>query len=110
MSDKPEETDAFLDLIEQASAQFDQLCQERHEAGQQEYGQFTFLENDVTRMMMEELADTANYCRMQFIKLMLLQTQLEAELLEKFGSEDEDVKVNLGAQAFKGVGKVGWRQ
>lgn len=85
------------------SAAFDKLTQERHEAGAKEYGVVTFLGNDVMRMMMEELADTANYCRMQFIKLMMLQHILE---------EDPRVVDTLGegANGFKGTGETGWHK
>jgi hypothetical protein len=92
----------IVDIFQSLSEEFDQLCQARHEAGQQEYGQFTFLENDIVRMMAEELADTANYCRYQFIKLMLLQNELVKQLEENGQSE-------MGAQAFKGT-KKGWNK
>lgn len=90
----------LVDLIKQASDQFDTLCQERHKAGQAEYGSFTFLENDVVNMMLEELADTANYCRYQFIKLAILQNLVADEL----GDDADDI----GMGSFKGVGDVGW--
>lgn len=92
--------------FENLSAQWDKLCDERHIAGAKEYGQFTFLGNDVTRMMMEELADTANYCRMQYIKLMLLQFALEEEIGTKL--DGADGTVTIGVQSFKGAGEVGW--
>lgn len=98
-------------LLDKMAAQFDNLCVERHEVGVKEYGVFTFLENDVIRMMLEELADTANYCRMQAVKLLILQEQLE-ELLgdkaEKINSEDGEL--TMGMQAFKGTGEVGWNK
>lgn len=88
--------------IEEYSASFDKLTQERHIAGAKEYGVVTFLGNDVIRMMMEELADTANYCRMQFIKLMMLQHMLEAD---KRVTSDE---LGKGSNGFKGTGETGW--
>lgn len=91
------------DYINDLSEAFDKLCEERFRAGQEEYGKFTFLGNDVIRMMMEELADTANYCRMQFVKLMVLQEHIES-MIEGTG------EVQIGAQAFKGVGEVGWKR
>jgi hypothetical protein len=99
-------------LIEEASRSFDQLCQQRHEHGQKEYGVFTFLENDVIRMLAEELADTANYCRMQFIKLLLLQKMLEEELSEKLDTpsrlskQGQDIISSIGS--FRGTGEHGW--
>lgn len=95
----------LAELFQELSGSFDKLCQERHEAGQQEYGVFTFMENDVIRMMMEELADTSNYCRMQFMKLMLLQMQLEED--PRIATMQQSI--NLGKEAFKGAGEIGWK-
>lgn len=89
------------------SAAFDRLCRERHEAGAQEYGPVTFLGNDVIRMMMEELADTANYCRMQFVKLMMLQREVE-RTLEASGSSE--VRSIIGRESFKGASEIGWEK
>lgn len=99
------EAQDIAEYFAQLSSDFDELCQTRHEAGQAEYGAFTFLENDIVRMMAEELADTANYCRMQFIKLMILQDAL----VNKFQAENGEVNIDMGAQAFKGT-KTGWKQ
>jgi len=96
-------------MITNYSMMFDNLIAERHKVGAEEYGQLTFLGNDVVRMMMEELADTANYCRYQFIKLMFLQEKLELKHASTFDAKPgEDMKINLGAQSFKGVGQTGW--
>lgn len=94
-------------LLQAKSDQFDKLCAERHEAGAAEYGALTFLGNDVVRMMAEELADTANYCRMQFIKLMVLQDMLEAEFE---GKADGEGNITIGVQSFKGTGDKGWQK
>lgn len=106
MSAQPDSTE-FIHAVKEISEAFDTLCQERHEKGQKEYGVFTFLSNDVVRMMAEELADTANYCRMQFIKLMLLQTILEEELSKK---SDDGETITIGIQSFKGVADRGWKK
>lgn len=106
MTEQPE--DMFVDIMNEKAQAFDRLCAERHEAGAVEYGAFTFLENDVVRMMLEELADTANYCRMQAVKLMLLQEALEVEVAEQFGSGEDVENIQIGVKAFKGVGEVGW--
>jgi len=98
-----EEIDPILQKVIQFSEAFDNLTQARHEMGAQEYGVMTFIGNDVIRMMAEELADTSNYCRMQFIKLMILQ-----ELLEESLEATTEDNIQMGAQAFKGVGEVGW--
>ena len=103
MSDAIEVANA-MEILSEA---FDKLTQERHEAGAKEYGTFTFLGNDVVRMMAEELADTANYCRMQFIKLMMLNDAFLADpRLEKLADGAEEV--TIGIKAFKGTGETGW--
>lgn len=103
----PEELDAYemSQVLNTFAAEFDTLCTERHAKGASEYGEITFLGNDVLRMMLEELADTVNYCRMQAVKLMLLQSRLEAEVLP---NADDDGQVSLGWQAFKGTKPQGW--
>jgi len=100
-----EEAEAMIEAFNEWSQSFDKLCAERDQKGQAEYGTFTFLGNDVVRMMMEELADTANYCRMQFIKLMMLQTYLEQKLDDAGGAG-----ITIGLGSFKGTGDVGWRK
>lgn len=98
-----------ISYINSKAEDFDNLCVERHEAGAAEYGKVTFLENDVIRMMLEELADTTNYCRMQAIKLLILQERLEQEMTVKGMIKDDNVEVDIGFQAFKGT-KDGWKQ
>lgn len=115
-NDEPtqEEIDAYeeqqmIDYLDSKADLFNELCYERHQLGAEEYGELTFLQNDVLRMMLEELADTANYCRMQAIKLLILQDRLEAEMVSKgFVSEDQQ-EVEIGFQAFKGT-KEGWKR
>ena len=104
-----EELDAYelSQVLNQAAATFDKLCQERHQEGAQEYGEITFLGNDVVRMLLEELADTANYCKMQAVKLIILQSRMEGEVLPKV-SDQNNGEVQLGWQAFKGTKETGW--
>ena len=59
--------------------EFNDLRKKRHEIGQEKYGELTFLGNDVVRMMLEELADVANYVEYQAAKLLLLQRALESD-------------------------------
>lgn len=99
-----DDNEKMISVLNELSDKFDNLCRERHEAGAKEYGVVTFLENDVVRMMAEELADTANYCRMQFIKIMMLQGFLEDELE---GRADSEGNVTIGIQSFRGTG-TGW--
>jgi hypothetical protein len=105
------EAEQIAEEINKFGAMFDVLCTERHAAGAEEYGALTFLGNDVVRMMMEELADTANYCRYQFVKLMFLQERLEAMMVDLPGFRaDNEIQMGLGAGSFKGVGETGWQK
>ncbi len=100
----------LTEVMQQIANEFDQLCQRRHEEGEKEYGHLTFLGNDVIRMMVEELADTVNYCRYQAIKLMLLQAMLEERLSEPgvlTRAEKDAAEVTIGIKSFKGAGS-GW--
>jgi hypothetical protein len=106
VTDKAEE---IVQLMQEFSELFDKLCQERHKAGSEEYGAFTFLENDVVRMMAEELADVANYARMHFIKLMMLQGLLQEDVLDKLDTDADD-NITIGLKAFRGVGETGWQK
>jgi hypothetical protein len=85
--------------------EFNELRLNRHHKGQQEYGTFTFLGNDVIRMMLEELADVANYVEYQAAKLLMLQIALEQDGRVKAWAQDGDIKI--GIEAFRGT-KEGW--
>jgi hypothetical protein len=102
-----EENEDLIEFIHQCSKEFDTLCQKRHEKGQEEYGQFTFLANDVIRMMAEELADVSNYARYHFVKLMFMQQILEDKLQET-GQVSDSGDITIGVQAFRGTGDIGW--
>lgn len=99
------EPDNIIDLFNEYSITFDKLCQQRYEIGAQEYGPFTFLENDVIRMMAEELVDIANYARMQFVKLMIMQGALVGEVRK---TDSQAVVESFGMNSFKGA-KDGWQ-
>jgi hypothetical protein len=100
----------LVDIMNEFGKEFEQLRTARHEHGQKEYGKFTFLENDIIRMMCEELADTANYCQYQYVKLRMLQDLLEEQLgAQGFFKEGQEAQINIGAAAFQGTG-VGWQR
>lgn len=96
------ESPEFANNMQRFSELFDDICQKRWEAGAEEYGDFTFLGNDIIRMMIEELADTANYARMQVIKLLALNEMVSEEL------KDTEAAKTLGFDSFKGSG-LGWK-
>lgn len=99
----PEEQLKVIEEMNEYSEMFDRLCMVRHQGGQEEYGEFTFLDNDLIRMMVEELADTCNYARYQATKLMILQQKL-TNALEATGSEEQ--LEALGINTFRGAGKA----
>jgi hypothetical protein len=70
---EPDLTPEQKELIVVAEQLFEQMCLDRHRAGNQKYGKFTFLEMPTVQMAMEEVVDLANYARYTFIKLALLQ-------------------------------------
>jgi hypothetical protein len=58
---------------------------------------------------MEEMADTANYARYQYIKLMLLQNFLVEKLTELGVTEITLPTVDVNFKGdFKGVADMGW--
>jgi hypothetical protein len=94
----------ITEAITEASNAFDELCQQRHNLGAEQYGSFTFLGNDTVRMMLEELADVQNYIRYHSIKLILLQSLMEEQV-----PADTAVNVGMGIGAFKGT-SFGWEK
>lgn len=103
-----EQAQEAAEYMNELSMRFTHLMAERHQAGQEEYGAFTFLGNDILRMMLEELADVANYCRLQAVKLMILQDTLEEQLGDFVPEGKHDIE--MGFQAFKGTKDVGWQK
>jgi len=57
---------------------------------------FDFLEEDVVNSMCNLLVEIANQCKLQYIKLRLLQTALAESI------EVEDGEVSIGLDSFKG--------
>jgi len=98
----------IAEKLNRLATEFDELCITRHEIGAKEYGPFTFLGNDVVRMMLEELADTANYCRYQAIKLLLLQGLLEEDP-KIAAAADSDGDITIGVESFRGTSE-GWKK
>lgn len=102
--------------IQALSEEFDNLCRARHEMGASEYGPTKFLQNNMFDMMVEELADMANYARYQSIKIRLIQKQLPNQfnnmtseqfkaviesLWEKLDPSENPVEAgNLGPESF----------
>lgn len=97
----PEE---ISELFQEYSDRFFELRVKRHEKDTS--APFAFLSADVVTAMMESLADLANRCEMEFIKLALLQRYLSEDLEDK-GIGNEDVRIGL--KAFRGS-KDEWKR
>jgi hypothetical protein len=93
------DTTTLTFLVQELSDEFDTVCQERHLKGQEKYGVGKFLEVDSIEMMLEEIADAANYARYTFIKLRLIQ-----EGARKLLPQDVDGTTDKGP-TFKKVGE-----
>lgn len=78
-----DETNPLVDLINEANAEFDRQVQERHDLGAQKYGQLAFLGKNTLEEAMFEVLDLANYARYTFIRLYMMNAQLD----EKYGEE-----------------------
>lgn len=69
-------------LVNALSAEFDALCQERHNLGATKYGPFAFLGKDMMEEAMAEVLDLSNYARYCFIKLRMMQIQIQTHQQE----------------------------
>jgi len=65
-------------------AAFHYECQRRHELGEKKYGPIKFLEsdNDLLRMLQEELVDAANYARYLWVRIEMLRSRIEEQTAE----------------------------
>lgn len=86
-------------LVQIFSAEFDDMCAERHTTGQLKYGQFSFLEKDMINEALAEITDFANYMRYAFIKLRLLQMALASDpRVEALATTEGDI--TIGVESF----------
>lgn len=76
MSDEQAVTD-FSQMTREASEVFFRMMQERHEMGQLKYGPIKFMEVNTLEEAMEEIADLGNYALYTFMKLYVLNQQLQ---------------------------------
>ena len=88
-----EATADFSKLAQEASTLFFHMMEERHQMGQEKYGAIKFMEVNTLNEAMEEVVDLGNYAMYTFLKLYILNTQLQ-KLLPEEGHEP------LGAAAF----------
>jgi hypothetical protein len=88
----------FTQLAQQATGIFFSQMQERHEMGQEKYGPIKFMTVNTLEEAMEEVVDLANYALYTFMKLHVLNEQLQ-KILPKEGHEP------LGNAAFMRSGE-----
>ena len=88
----------FNKLTAEASAHFFQMMQSRHEMGESKYGPIRFMEVNTLEEAMEEVVDLANYAMYTFMKLYVLNVQLQ-KVVPTEGAEP------LGVQAFMKSGE-----
>lgn len=74
-------------LAAEAAEEFDELCKNRHDLGEKKYGPAKFLTVDTLEEALFELADLSNYARYTFVRVRLLQANLE-EIDESALTED----------------------
>lgn len=61
------------DDVRRLSTEFDNKCQSKHDLGVEKYGEMTWLKVDTLEHAMDEVIDLANYARMTYIRLRMLQ-------------------------------------
>jgi hypothetical protein len=70
--------DQLKQLTTEAAQEFDGLCGDRMKLGEEKYGPAKWLTVDTLEEALFELADLANYAKMTFMRVRLLQAQLES--------------------------------
>ena len=63
--------------IQEYFREFEEECRKRMAMGAEQYGPTEFLNRNVLQMAMEELCDMANYAKMKYAKLSLLEEALQ---------------------------------
>ena len=82
----------FQDRVNEANVLFDRMCVQRHAVGQEKYGPVKFMDVNTLNEAMEEVVDIANYARYTFVKLYVLNLQIDKII--------GDVPDMLGPQSF----------
>jgi len=77
------EASDMVEALNGYNQEFDQRCLERHEMGEKKYGAGTWMNVDNFEMAIEEVIDLSNYVRFTFIKLRMLQDNLQDVLAAK---------------------------
>jgi hypothetical protein len=84
----------FQALLKKADQAFVEEASQRMDLGAEKYGPLKFLEVDTVNEAMAEVLDLANYARMTYIKLYIMQARLQ-KLLEDDPAVDKEGFVPL---------------
>ena len=99
MSDQANEaTHDLTDLTHEATRVFFDMMQTRHIMGEEKYGPIKFMQANTLEEAMEEVVDLANYAMYTFMKLWVLNVNLQ-KIVPKEGQEP------LGSAAFMKSGE-----
>ncbi len=90
-----DESEKFVQLLQELAKEFEALRQERHDMGQDKYGAFSFLQRDTVTDIGEEIVDAANYLLYLYIKVRLIALN---------HTPPEDIDTPLGIRGFKKFG------
>jgi hypothetical protein len=63
--------------LEELSDLYEEVCKARHAMGAQKYGPIDFMNNNIAKMLLEELVDIGNYSRYLFIKVSIMVKLLD---------------------------------
>jgi MoxR-like ATPase len=91
-----EESAKFVRTLQELATEFEDLRQSRHEMGAEKYGHFSFLERDTIKDILEELADAANYLMYFYIKLRLIESNVDRvtpEMTDELGVKGFRTKI-----------------
>lgn len=76
----------LAEYVERFGIEFDNACSDRMAYGKEKYGPGKFLTVDTLQEALYELMDLANYAKFTFIRIRLLQVQLDE--VDSLGSKD----------------------
>jgi hypothetical protein len=92
VTEQPNEVpEEFAELVLEANAVFDEMVKDRLQKGEEQYGAYSFFQNNTLEMALEELADLVNYARFTFVKVWVLGRKL-GEFVEENVPTGEEPK------------------
>jgi hypothetical protein len=80
------------ELVQESASEFDELCSHRMKVGEEKYGPSKWITVDTLEEALFELADLANYAKMTFMRIRLLQAQLETLNENSLGDFSKEIE------------------